>query len=91
MRNVSLHQQFYNMNASIDHPVIDFQPFIHGTAGDRAAVASSVDKALRSSTYFYLSGHGIDASKVSEAFVRVSYRRNWLWCSLFTTWLCLCQ
>jgi isopenicillin N synthase-like dioxygenase len=72
MSNVNLRQQSYNMNEDTIHPVIDFQPFIHGTTEERAAVASAIDEALRSTTYFYLSGHGIDAFKVSEAFNRVS-------------------
>lgn len=51
-----------------DIPLIDFSPFLHGSARDRAQVASSIDKAFKSRGFIYLSNHGIDQHKVDECF-----------------------
>ena len=54
-----------------DIPLIDFSPFINGSAGDRAQVAVSIDSALTSHGFIYLSNHGIDQRKVDECFLWV--------------------
>jgi hypothetical protein len=51
-----------------DIPLIDFSPFLHGSARDRAQVASSIDKAFKSCGFMYLRNHGIDQRKVDECF-----------------------
>jgi isopenicillin N synthase-like dioxygenase len=49
-------------------PLIDFSPFLHGSARDRAQVASSIDEAFQSRGFIYLSNHGIDQRKVDGCF-----------------------
>jgi isopenicillin N synthase-like dioxygenase len=51
-----------------DIPLIDFNPFLQGSARDRAQVAFSIDKAFQSRGFIYLSNHGIDQRKVDECF-----------------------
>jgi hypothetical protein len=51
-----------------DIPLIDFSPFLHGSAQDRAQVASSIDKAFKSCDFMYLRNHGIDQRTVDECF-----------------------
>jgi isopenicillin N synthase-like dioxygenase len=42
-------------------PVIDLAPWFDGDAGDRAAVAQQVDRALRTSGFLLITGHGVPA------------------------------
>jgi len=42
-------------------PVIDLAPWFDGDAGDRAAVAQQVDRALRTSGFLLVTGHGVPA------------------------------
>ncbi|MCJ1245559.1 hypothetical protein MMC30_002763 [Trapelia coarctata] len=56
------------MDQDIDIPVIDFKPFLHGSAIDRQHVASTVDEALRSVGFLYITNHGIDQRKIDESF-----------------------
>jgi hypothetical protein len=51
-----------------DIPVIDFSLFLHGSARDRAQVASSIDMAFKSCGFMHLRNHGIDQHKVDECF-----------------------
>lgn len=51
-----------------DIPLIDFSPFLNGSAQDRARVAFSIDEAFKSHGFIYLSNHGIDQRKVDECF-----------------------
>ncbi|CZR55873.1 related to gibberellin 20-oxidase [Phialocephala subalpina] len=51
-----------------DIPLIDFGPFLHGSARDRAQVASSIDAAFRCHGFIYLSNHGIEQGKLDECF-----------------------
>src|SRR5437762_5449175 len=62
--------QTYNMSSAI--PLIDFDPFLNGSARDREHVASTIDAALSSVGFIYLSNHGIDQCKVDECFNWVS-------------------
>ncbi|GLY32331.1 2-oxoglutarate and iron-dependent oxygenase domain-containing protein [Kineosporia sp. NBRC 101731] len=41
-------------------PQVDLQPWFHGSARDRSAVASQVDRALQESGFLLVSGHGVD-------------------------------
>ena len=47
-------------------PVIDLAPWFGGRARDRAAVASAVDDALRTSGFLLITGHGIPAGLSAE-------------------------
>lgn len=51
-----------------DIPLIDFGPFLNGSAEDRTRVAVSIDAAFKSHGFIYLSNHGIDQRKVDEYF-----------------------
>jgi isopenicillin N synthase-like dioxygenase len=51
-----------------DIPLIDFDPFLNGSAGDRTQVAASIDSAFKSHGFIYLSNHGIGQNKVDECF-----------------------
>ncbi len=55
-----------------DIPWVDFKAFLHGSAHDRERVASTIDAALSSVGFIYLSNHGIDQGKVDECFRWVS-------------------
>jgi len=56
------------MDTTNGFPLIDFDSFLHGTAGDRQNVAVAVDTALSVTGFMYLKNHGIDQSKVEECF-----------------------
>ncbi len=43
----------------LDVPVIDIAPFVHGSAADKLAVASAVDKACRDIGFLIVRGHGV--------------------------------
>lgn len=43
-------------------PLIDLEPWFHGTATGRAAVADQVDRALQDSGFLLVTGHGVDSS-----------------------------
>ncbi len=47
-------------------PVIDLGPWFAGRARDRAAVASAVDDALRTSGFLLITGHGVPAGLSAE-------------------------
>jgi isopenicillin N synthase-like dioxygenase len=49
-------------------PVIDFAPFLHGSAGQRAAVAGQVGDACRNIGFFYIINHGVAEILVNAAF-----------------------
>jgi isopenicillin N synthase-like dioxygenase len=51
-----------------DIPLIDFGPFLNGSAGDRTRVAGSIDAAFKSHGFIYLSNHGINQRKVDQCF-----------------------
>ncbi|KAG9227981.1 thymine dioxygenase [Amylocarpus encephaloides] len=51
-----------------DIPLIDFGPFLNGSAGDRTQVAASIDVAFKSHGFIYLRNHGINQRKVDECF-----------------------
>ena len=51
-----------------DIPLIDFSPFLAGSAEDRARVASIIDAAFESRGFLYLTNHGIDQRKVDKCF-----------------------
>ncbi len=43
-------------------PIIDFAPFLHGDAADRARVAESIREACRRIGFFYIVNHGVPES-----------------------------
>jgi isopenicillin N synthase-like dioxygenase len=47
-------------------PLIDLEPWFHGSATDRAAVAASIDRALQDSGFLLITGHGVPASLRAE-------------------------
>ncbi|ONM43456.1 hypothetical protein BXT89_12585 [Halopseudomonas pachastrellae] len=49
-------------------PVIDFSPFINGDTAARAAVAQQMRQASSAWGFFYLSGCGMPADQLAEAF-----------------------
>ncbi|WP_086824420.1 isopenicillin N synthase family oxygenase [Allokutzneria sp. NRRL B-24872] len=55
-----------------DVPSIDLEPWFHGSASDRRAVASTVDSALRESGFLLVTGHGVPTEL--RASVRASAR-----------------
>ena len=40
-------------------PLVDIDPFLHGTPADRDAVAQRVDAACRDSGFLMVAGHGV--------------------------------
>jgi isopenicillin N synthase-like dioxygenase len=40
-------------------PLIDLDPWFHGTAGGRAQVATDIDRALQDSGFLLITGHGV--------------------------------
>jgi len=52
-------------------PVIDFAPFIHGSAEERAAVADKISEACQRIGFFYIINHGVPES-LREAVLRES-------------------
>jgi len=60
------------MDMNSDIPLVNFEPFLHGSATDREHVASTIDVALSSVGFIYLSNHGLDQRKVDECFRWVS-------------------
>ncbi|WP_158893624.1 isopenicillin N synthase family dioxygenase [Amycolatopsis anabasis] len=40
-------------------PLVDLDPWFHGTEGDRAGVAVRIDEALRDSGFLLITGHGV--------------------------------
>jgi isopenicillin N synthase-like dioxygenase len=53
-------------------PLINFEPYLHGSTADRERVAASVDAGLSSTGFIYLRNHGIDQRKIDECFNWVS-------------------
>jgi len=49
-------------------PSIDFEPFLHGSAGERQRTASELDEALSSVGFIQLHNHGIEPHKVDACF-----------------------
>lgn len=49
-------------------PVIDFAPFLHGSAADRKAVARKIGEACRNIGFFYLINHGVPAALTEQTF-----------------------
>ena len=49
-------------------PVIDFAPFLHGSAADRKAVARKIGEACRNIGFFYLINHGVPAALTERTF-----------------------
>jgi len=49
-------------------PVIDFGPFLHGTAEQRKAVAIRIGEACRNIGFFYLAHHGVADALVANVF-----------------------
>jgi isopenicillin N synthase-like dioxygenase len=55
-----------------DIPLINFEPYLHGSIADRERVAASIDAGLSSTGFIYLKNHGIDQRKIDECFTWVS-------------------
>jgi isopenicillin N synthase-like dioxygenase len=49
-------------------PVVDFAPFLHGTAEERKAVARKIGEACRNIGFFYLRNHGVPGVLVERVF-----------------------
>lgn len=49
-------------------PVIDFAPFLHGSAADRKAVARKIGEACRNIGFFYLINHGVPPALTEQTF-----------------------
>jgi len=47
-------------------PVVDFQPFLEGSAAGRAKTVAEIAFACRQIGFFYLAGHGVPASLVDR-------------------------
>jgi isopenicillin N synthase-like dioxygenase len=47
-------------------PVIDIQPFLHGTREDRRRVASEVARACADTGFLVISGHGVDPALLAD-------------------------
>jgi isopenicillin N synthase-like dioxygenase len=43
-------------------PLVDLEPWFHGSPADRAAVAAQIDHALQDSGFLLITGHGVAAS-----------------------------
>lgn len=43
-------------------PLVDLEPWFHGSPADRAAVADQIDRALQNSGFLLITGHGVDSS-----------------------------
>ena len=53
-------------------PLIDFNPFLHGSTAEREQVAGAIDAALCSVGFLYLTNHGNNGDTVDECFRWVS-------------------
>lgn len=51
-----------------DIPIIDFGPFLNGSAAERAAVAAKIGKACEEVGFFYLANHGIPQELIDATF-----------------------
>ena len=49
-------------------PIVDFAPFLEGSASGKKAVASAIRQAAESVGFLYLSGHGVDPTVINAAF-----------------------
>ena len=49
-------------------PVIDFGPFLKGSAEEKSKVAHQIDDAFHSVGFVYITNHGIAEEKVKECF-----------------------
>jgi isopenicillin N synthase-like dioxygenase len=49
-------------------PLVDFGPFLNGTAEDRQRVAARIGDACRDVGFFYLSNHGVPSSLVDRVY-----------------------
>ncbi|KAI9834901.1 MAG: hypothetical protein M1838_005452 [Thelocarpon superellum] len=49
-------------------PVIDFSPFLYGSAAEKQATASAILKAFQTSGFIYLAKHGIAPATVEDVF-----------------------
>ncbi|MEM6487816.1 MAG: 2-oxoglutarate and iron-dependent oxygenase domain-containing protein [Pseudomonadota bacterium] len=72
-------------------PVIDLAPMLDGTPGGLASVAEGLDRAARTSGFFYITGHGIPPALTDALFAasRAFHRkpRRWkmqYWCGFST-------
>ncbi len=54
--------------AQKDVPVIDFSPFLEGTAAGRNKVAAAVREACEGIGFFYLAGHGVPQAEIDGIF-----------------------
>ena len=54
-------------------PLIDFAPFLAGSANERRRVASAIGQACEDIGFFMLTGHGVPQDLIDEL-VSVSYR-----------------
>lgn len=53
----------------VEHvPIVDFAPFLAGSASGRDAVAAAIRQAAESVGFLYLSGHGVDPAVIDAAF-----------------------
>jgi isopenicillin N synthase-like dioxygenase len=49
-------------------PVIDFAPFLSGTAAGKARVAAEIRDACEGTGFLYLAGHGVEANRMDAIF-----------------------
>jgi isopenicillin N synthase-like dioxygenase len=49
-------------------PVVDFAPFLHGSAAERKAVAHKIAEACRNIGFFYLINHGVPGALTERTF-----------------------
>ena len=49
-------------------PVVDFGPFLHGSAEERRTVAAQIGDACERVGFFYLTNHGVPQDLIDEAF-----------------------
>ncbi|MGA2393533.1 MAG: 2-oxoglutarate and iron-dependent oxygenase domain-containing protein, partial [Candidatus Lustribacter sp.] len=59
-------------NVHSDIPIVDFAPFSHGNASNRAAVAALIGSIARSLGFVYLRGIEITQGDVDHLFARMA-------------------
>ena len=64
IRNAGNPRFSHNESQPNDIQLIDFYPFVYGSAQERKEVASAIDVTLATDDFVYLSNHGIDQRKI---------------------------
>jgi isopenicillin N synthase-like dioxygenase len=57
-------------------PVIDFGPFLDGTAVEKTQIGCAIREASEGTGFFYLARHGVPQAQVEAIFAASRFRRK---------------